>query len=176
MDGRRMPGTPQPDRLALSPMRNPERTMAAGRSAMVLLAAVLVLAGGCSIPRWPVRGPVTSGYGIRMHGLLPGMHDGVDIRVPDGTPVAAMKSGRVRWTGTMRGYGLTVILDHGPNLQTLYAHLSAIDVVAGQEVEGRQVIARSGHSGDATGPHLHFEVIRWGRPDDPVPLLGGFPN
>jgi len=142
------------------------------------VVAALLVAGltACSIPRWPVRGPVTSPWGIRFRGLVPELHDGVDIFVPDGTPVEAMKNGRVVFAGTMRGYGLTVMLQHGPNLMTLYGHLSRIDVTYGQEVRGRGVIALSGHTGDVTGPHLHFEVIRYGRTDDPVPLLGGPPG
>jgi murein DD-endopeptidase MepM/ murein hydrolase activator NlpD len=142
----------------------------------LFVISISVPAASCSIPRWPVRGAVTSGYGIRMRGIVPGMHDGVDIQVPDGTAVEAMKKGRVVFAGTMRGYGLTVMLEHTPNLHTLYAHLSRIDVAYGQEVNGREVIALSGHTGDVTGPHLHFEVIRYGRPDDPVPLLGGWPG
>lgn len=59
---------------------------------------------------------------------------------------------------------------------TVYGHLSSIQVRSGEEVKGGQVIALSGHSGNARGPHLHFEVWRHGREVDPVPLLGGFPG
>jgi len=100
----------------------------------------------------------------------------VDIDVPDGTEVRAMKDGKVRFAGTMRGYGQVIWLDHSGSIMTIYAHLSAVYVRAGEEVRGGQVIADSGHSGDVTGPHLHFEVWRHGREVDPVPLLGGFPG
>ncbi|MGM0669723.1 MAG: M23 family metallopeptidase, partial [Gemmatimonadota bacterium] len=90
--------------------------------------------------------------------------------------VRAMVRGRVRFAGTQRGYGRVVWLDHPGDVLTVYAHLSAVLVQAGQEVKGGQVIALSGQSGRATGPHLHFEVWRWGREVDPVPFLGGFPG
>lgn len=111
-----------------------------------------------------------------MDGWLPEMHHGVDIPAPEGTPVLAMSNGRVTYAGTMSGYGNVVILQHGGGTQSLYAHLSAIDVSTGDEVRGRQTIGRVGSTGNATGPHLHFEVIRWGRAEDPVPLLGRRPG
>jgi murein DD-endopeptidase MepM/ murein hydrolase activator NlpD len=76
----------------------------------------------------------------------------------------------------MSGYGLVVWIDHPRNLMTVYAHLSTIQVEEGQRVDGGEVIALSGHSGNASGPHLHFEVWRRGREIDPVPFLGGFPG
>ncbi|HEX7090955.1 MAG TPA: M23 family metallopeptidase [Longimicrobiales bacterium] len=148
------------------------RALARVRPALVLVLAAPL---ACSLPRWPAHGPITSPYGLRMDGLLPEVHHGVDIALPDGTPVRAMKGGRVRHAGPLGGYGLAVIIEHGPALVTLYGHLSQVRVRPGEEVEGRQVIGLSGRSGNASGPHLHFEVRRWGRPEDPVPLLGGPP-
>jgi murein DD-endopeptidase MepM/ murein hydrolase activator NlpD len=103
------------------------------------------------------------------------MHEGVDVAAPHGTPVYAMKSGRVEHAGAWGGYGLSVLIAHGSNVRTLYAHLSRIDVREGERVGGRQQIGAVGQTGSATGSHLHFEVWRWGRAEDPVPLLGGFP-
>jgi murein DD-endopeptidase MepM/ murein hydrolase activator NlpD len=123
-----------------------------------------------------VQAPVISPFGIRMRGILPSIHRGVDLSVPDGTPVHAMAGGRVRFAGVQRGYGNVVWIDHGGSVLTLYAHLSALQVRAGDRVQGGQVVGLSGHSGDVTGPHLHFEVWRWGREVDPVPLLGGRPT
>lgn len=139
-------------------------------------AALLVLGlAGCALPRWPVEAPITSAYGLRFSGIVPGSHRGVDLNVPHGTPVMAMSDGHVRYAGNMSGYGNVVWLDHGGSVLTVYAHLSEIRVTVGTRVRGGSVIARSGASGDVTGPHLHFEVWRWGRPVDPVPLLGGRP-
>lgn len=87
-----------------------------------------------------------------------------------------MKSGTVHYAGTMAGYGLVVMIDHGPRLRTVYGHLSQINVRAGDKVKGGQVIALSGQSGNASGAHLHFEIQRWGRNEDPVELLGGLPQ
>lgn len=76
----------------------------------------------------------------------------------------------------MAGYGQVIWIDHPGSLMTVYAHLSAIHVRAGEEVRSGHVIGLSGSSGDATGPHLHFEVWRNGREVDPVPLFGRFPG
>jgi murein DD-endopeptidase MepM/ murein hydrolase activator NlpD len=144
------------------------------RQAM-LLVMMLLVCGACSIPRWPVTGVMTSPYGLRMRGWSPDLHEGVDVAAPSGTPVHAMKPGRVEHAGSWGGYGLSVVIAHGTNVRTLYAHLSRIDVSEGERVGGGQQIGAVGQTGSATGPHLHFEVWRWGRADDPVPLLGGFP-
>jgi murein DD-endopeptidase MepM/ murein hydrolase activator NlpD len=141
-----------------------------------LLALLLLPATGCSIPRWPVDGNVTSPYGLRLRGWSPDLHHGVDVAAPSGTPVRAMKDGRVAFAGSRGGYGMLVIVDHGPNLRTLYAHLSRIDVQQGQRVRGGELIGAVGATGNATGPHLHFEILQRGRSADPVPLLGGFPR
>lgn len=153
--------------------RTARRRHAALRWPFLLLALTV---SGCVLPYWPVHGPVTSPFGLRFRGVRPEVHRGVDVSVPSGTPVQAMAPGRVEFAGVMRGYGKVVILDHGAGLRSLYAHLSEVQVSTGEEVEGHAVIGLSGMSGDATGPHLHFEVWRYGRPVDPVPLLGGFPD
>lgn len=144
-----------------------------------MLAATLGLAlaaGACAIPRWPVDGTLTSDYGVRFRGVRPGFHHGVDIAVPEGTPVHAMRGGTVHFAGVLGGYGNVVILRHGPGLSSVYAHLSRIGVSRGDVVRGRAVIGLSGRSGNATGPHLHFEIVRHGHSDDPVRLLGGPPR
>ena len=143
-----------------------------------VLSAFLVAAAvaGCSVPRWPVDGRLTSPYGIRVQGHRLDIHRGVDIAVPRGTPVRAMAPGRVSYAGTMSGYGRVVMVDHGGGTRTIYAHLSELRVQAGQELSGRPVIGLSGSSGRATAPHLHFEIVRRGRAEDPVPLLGGAPR
>ena len=86
-----------------------------------------------------------------------------------------MARGTIRFAGTMRGYGLVIWIDHPGSLLSVYGHLSAVGVRAGEAVSGRQVIGLSGQSGNAAGPHLHFEIWRHGLEVDPVPFLGGFP-
>lgn len=155
------------------------RSWARGRLPALLLPFLLLASGllvGCGIPRWPAQGPLISPFGVRFQGLFPDLHRGVDIQLPSGTPVEAMARGRVRFSGIQRGYGKVVWLDHPGNVMTVYAHLSLIRVRTGQEVRGGEVVGLSGQSGNARGPHLHFEVWRWGREVDPVPLLGGFPS
>lgn len=87
-----------------------------------------------------------------------------------------MAPGRVRFAGSRGDYGLVVEVDHGGEVWTRYAHLSEVRVRAGEVVRGGGVLGLSGASGNATAPHLHFELWRWGRQRDPVPLLGGFPG
>jgi murein DD-endopeptidase MepM/ murein hydrolase activator NlpD len=140
------------------------------------LVALMLTAGACSVPRWPVEGTTTSTYGLRMRGMLPRMHHGYDIAAPEGTPVRTMHRGVVEFAGAMGGYGNVIIIRHGRSVQTLYAHLARIDVAAGDRLQDRQQIGTVGRTGNATGPHLHFEILRWGRSDDPEMLLGGRPG
>jgi murein DD-endopeptidase MepM/ murein hydrolase activator NlpD len=98
-------------------------------------------------------------------------HYGVDLRARHGDPIFAARGGTVRFAGSMRNYGLTIILDHGGGVSTLYAHASSLYVTAGQWVDQGVVIGAVGATGNATGPHLHFEIAWAGRQIDPVPLL-----
>ena len=131
-----------------------------------------LLVMGCQTPRWPVEGPISSSFGVRMRGVSPDLHRGVDLSVPVGTPVRPILDGRVRFAGTMQGYGLVVWVDHNDNLLSVYAHLSEIQVETGQSVRQDEVIGLSGQTGNSTGAHLHLEVWRWGWEVDPVPFLG----
>ncbi len=130
----------------------------------------------CALPRWPVESAVTSPFGVRWDGLLPSVHRGVDVRAPEGTPVRAMASGRVRYAGWMEGYGNVVWIDHSGGVISLYAHLSRIDVTLAAPIQRDEVIGVSGSTGTVSGPHLHFEVWKGGRQVDPVPYLGGPPS
>ena len=142
----------------------------------VAIPLLLLAATACQTPQWPVNGPVRSPYGIRIAGIGGELHRGVDIGVAIGTPVRPMLNGRVRFAGTMSGYGQVIWVDHGEDVLTVYAHLSEIAVEAGQEVSRGTVIGRTGQSGNTSGPHLHLEVWRWGREVDPVQMLGGPPG
>lgn len=104
--------------------------------------------------QWPLRGPVTSGYGQRWGRL----HDGIDIGVPNGTPVEAADGGTVVRAGANGGYGNYVEIKHNRGLSSFYGHLQHIKVRAGQKVSKGQVIATSNNTGSSTGPHLHFGV------------------
>ncbi len=107
-----------------------------------------------------------------MMGTFGDLHRGVDIGAPVGTPVRPVLGGRVRFVGTMSGYGTVVWIDHDSETLSVYAHLSRASVTAGQQVDKSTVIGLTGSTGASSGPHLHFEVWRWGREVDPVEFVG----
>lgn len=119
--------------------------------------------------RWPLGGTVNSEFGRRLSPWSgePEFHGGMDIAAEPGTPVKAPAPGTVVFAGGTPGYGNTVILDHGQEITSRFAHLHKIKVAPGQRVERGQMIALSGNSGSSTGPHLHYEVLIKGRPIDP---------
>jgi murein DD-endopeptidase MepM/ murein hydrolase activator NlpD len=116
---------------------------------------------------WPVSGPVTSGFGPRWGRL----HEGIDIMVPEGTPVRAAAAGVVIHAGWLGGYGNLVVVDHGGGLSTAYAHNSAYASSVGQQVGQGDVVAYSGNTGNSSGPHVHFEVRVNGVAVDPLGYL-----
>jgi len=116
---------------------------------------------------WPVNGPVVSPFGQRWGRL----HAGVDIAVPNGTPVHASQSGRVIIAGVVGGYGNYICIAHGGSLSTCYAHNTSLGVSQGQSVKQGQVIASSGCTGHCFGPHVHFETRINGSPVDPMGYL-----
>ncbi len=126
-----------------------------------------VLAGLPS--RWPVRGPVNSEFGTRISPWTGAreFHGGIDISAERGTPVKAPAPGEAVFVGRQSEYGLTVILDHGHDIRTLYGHLQKPLVVPGQKVERGQAIGLSGNTGNSSGPHLHYEIAVKGQPVNP---------
>ena len=142
----------------------------------LLLPICVIAVQACQTPQWPVVGPIRSPFGARGGGVPGDLHRGVDVAVQVGTAVRPILNGRVRFAGTMSGYGRVIWVDHGEDALSVYAHLSEITVEAGQEVTKATVIGRSGQSGNASGPHLHLEVWRWGREVDPVQVLGRPPR
>jgi lipoprotein NlpD len=117
---------------------------------------------------WPVDGVVTSRFGPRRGR----QHDGIDIAAPGGTPVHSAGAGEViHAAGNMRDYGNIVIVRHDDDYVTIYAHNARNLVKQGDRVEAGQHIADVGETGNAEGPHVHFEVRRGGLPVDPMPFL-----
>ncbi|MDI6710864.1 MAG: M23 family metallopeptidase [Bacillota bacterium] len=116
---------------------------------------------------WPARGGITSTYGRRGDG----MHTGIDIGADAGAPVVAAEAGQVISAGWAGGYGRCVEIAHGGGVVTRYAHLSRISVSVGEEVERGERIGSVGSTGNATGPHLHFEILVNGSPRNPLNYL-----
>ncbi|MFP4198437.1 MAG: peptidoglycan DD-metalloendopeptidase family protein [Halanaerobium sp.] len=116
---------------------------------------------------YPINTRITSYYGPRWGR----MHEGVDFAAPMGSPIRVVSSGRVVFSGWSGGYGYVVIVEHQKGLRTLYAHNSKLLIKEGQSVAKGEVIARSGNTGNSTGPHLHFEVQVNGRPENPLDYI-----
>ena len=118
--------------------------------------------------QWPVKAVVTSKFGRRGSR----MHDGIDIGAKEGTPIHAAAGGEVVYSDSrLSGYGKLVIIRHGKNLFTAYGHNQRNLVRKGAKVKAGDIIARVGHTGRATGPHLHFEVRQGSTPVNPIAYL-----
>jgi peptidoglycan DL-endopeptidase CwlO len=123
---------------------------------------------------WPVDGPIASGFGPRTIEGSYEYHPGIDIAVPEGTPIRAALTGTVAFTepeASSGGYGNYTCIDHGGGLSTCYAHQSAFAVSAGDPVQQGEVIGYSGCTGYCLGPHVHFEVRINGEVVDPLGYL-----
>ncbi len=128
-------------------------------------------ATGISQMRWPVRGKVLTSFGQRDGGTI---NDGIDIMVPEGTPVKAAENGVVIYAGDgLKEFGQTVLVRHENGLVTVYGHNSKLNVQRGQKVRRGEEIARSGMSGNAKSPKLHFEVRKNSTPVNPAKYLEG---
>lgn len=125
--------------------------------------------------RWPLPATgVTSLFGARTDPLTgkPRFHYGVDLQGGYGQVVQAAASGRIIHAGWNEGHGRQVIIEHPGGWRTSYSHLAQCTVNRGQGVRTGQTVGQLGNSGRSTGPHLHFEVTRWGSHFDPLDVLG----
>jgi murein DD-endopeptidase MepM/ murein hydrolase activator NlpD len=120
---------------------------------------------------WPVRGRISSPYGVRVLNGRKEFHAGIDIGGPTGTNIVAAESGRVSYTGYMRGYGNVIILSHDRGYSTVYGHNLVNLVKKGQYVKRGSIIGKVGRTGNASGSHLHFEIRLSGKPVNPLPYL-----
>ena len=119
--------------------------------------------------RWPVRGRVINGFGPKTTGT---QNDGINVAVPEGTPVKAAEDGVVAYAGNeLKSYGNLVLIRHSNGYVTAYAHASEIMVKRDEPIKRGQVIAKSGQTGNVTAPQLHFEIRKGSSPVDPMPYL-----
>ena len=140
---------PQPEAVK-APVQEPEQTASLSPSNF----------------RWPARGRVIAGFGAN------GGNEGINIAVPEGTPVKAAEAGTVTYAGSeVKGYGNLVLIRHDNGYVTAYAHNSALNVKRGDQVKRGQVIATAGQTGNVTSPQLHFEIRKGATPVDPIKHL-----
>ena len=127
--------------------------------------------GGLPSFRWPVRGRVIAGYGAKTSGK---QNDGINVAVPEGTPIKAAEDGEVTYAGNeLKGYGNLVLVRHSNGYVTAYAHASELLVKRGEKIKRGQIIAKSGQTGEVQSPQLHFEIRKGSAPVDPTQFLNG---
>jgi len=144
---------PPPEEAAEAPVKSSEAT------------------GALPTFRWPVRGKVITGYGAKTNGKS---NDGINLAVPEGTPIKAAEDGVVAYSGNeLKGYGNLVLVRHSNGYVTAYAHASELLVKRGDAIKRGQVIAKSGQSGEVGSPQLHFEIRKGSSPVDPLQFLNG---
>ncbi len=128
-------------------------------------------AGGIPQFRWPVKGRIIARFGREPNGA---QNDGINLAVPEGTPIKAADDGVVAYAGNeLKGYGNLVLIRHSDHYVTAYANASKLLVHRGEHVRRGQVIARAGQTGNVTSPQLHFEIRKGSQPVDPSKYLGG---
>jgi lipoprotein NlpD len=154
------PPAPEPLAIPATKKKSPATIARAGKKPLDPAAHGEPLA-------WPTLGVLISGFGERDRDK----HEGIDLASPEGTPVRAAEEGTVLFAGEQKGYGNLVLVAHAGDLVTVYAHNAENLVKKGAQVSRGQAIARVGHTGNATGPHLHFEVRVGARPRDPLGFL-----
>jgi murein DD-endopeptidase MepM/ murein hydrolase activator NlpD len=159
-------GTPQSARLAQATTKVEEAPAAEPAK-----AADATATGALPTFRWPVRGKVITSYGAKTNGKS---NDGINLAVPEGTPVKAAEDGVVAYSGNeLKGYGNLVLVRHSNGYVTAYAHASELMVKRGDTIKRGQIIAKSGQSGEVGSPQLHFEIRKGSSPVDPLQFLNG---
>ncbi len=158
-------GPPQSARLAQA------TTVVDDTAAAATSAKAAEATGALPTFRWPVRGKVITSYGAKTNGKS---NDGINLAVPEGTPVKAAEDGVVAYSGNeLKGYGNLVLVRHSNGYVTAYAHASELLVKRGDTIKRGQIIAKSGQSGEVGSPQLHFEIRKGSSPVDPLQFLNG---
>jgi murein DD-endopeptidase MepM/ murein hydrolase activator NlpD len=161
--------TPAPSKIAA--IETPHTARAVSPTATVSDDDDKASAPGSPAFRWPVRGRIIAGFGPKPNGQ---QNDGINLAVPEGTPVKAAEEGVVAYAGNeLKGYGNLVLIRHPNGFVTAYAHASELLVKRGDSIKRGQVIARAGQTGTVTSPQLHFEIRKGSAPVDPTQYLNG---
>lgn len=128
-------------------------------------------AGAVPSFRWPVHGRVIAGFGAKANGV---QNDGINLAVPEGTPIKAAEDGVVAYAGNeLKGYGNLVLIRHANGFVSAYANAKELLVKRGDSIKRGQVIANAGQTGNVTSPQLHFEIRKGSTPVDPTKYLSG---
>lgn len=162
-----VPAEPPQKARMVAPTETPEAAASAEAAPVKSAEAT----GALPSFRWPARGRVIAAYGAKTNGKS---NDGINLSVPEGTPVKAAEDGVVAYAGSeLKGYGNLVLIRHSNGYVSAYAHASELMVKRGETIKRGQVIAKSGQSGEVSSPQLHFEIRKGSTPVDPLKFLNG---
>ena len=166
------PRTVPAEKVASAPMQNCAHRHARNpRHHRKLSTKTAEAAGAMPSFRWPVKGRIIAGFGPRPNGA---QNDGINLAVPEGTPIKAADDGVVAYAGNeLKGYGNLVLIRHANGFVSAYANASELLVKRGDTIKRGQVIAHAGQTGNVTSPQLHFEIRKGSTPVDPTKYLGG---
>jgi murein DD-endopeptidase MepM/ murein hydrolase activator NlpD len=158
---------PAQSEVAKAPAKEPEQTASIAPQATAYAPTPAAAAPALGF-RWPAKGRVIAGFGGT------GGNEGINIAVPEGTPVKAADDGTIAYAGSdVKGYGKLVLIRHDNGYVSAYAHNGEINVKHGEKVKRGHTIAKSGQTGNVTSPQLHFEIRKGASPIDPMPHLQG---
>jgi murein DD-endopeptidase MepM/ murein hydrolase activator NlpD len=164
------PRTVAVEKVASVPVQN-ARVATSDTPATESVTQTAEAAGSMPSFRWPVKGRIIAGFGARPNGV---QNDGINLAVPEGTPIKAADDGVVAYAGNeLKGYGNLVLIRHANGFVSAYANASEILVKRGDTIKRGQVIAHAGQTGNVTSPQLHFEIRKGATPVDPAKYLGG---
>ncbi len=164
------PRTVQVEKVASAPVQN-ARVATPEAQTTESVTKTAEAAGSMPSFRWPVKGRIIAGFGPRPNGA---QNDGINLAVPEGTPVKAADDGVVAYAGNeLKGYGNLVLIRHANGFVSAYANASELLVKRGDTIKRGQVIAHAGQTGNVTSPQLHFEIRKGSTPVDPTKYLGG---
>ena len=165
------PRTIPSEQVATMPAQNARMATPEPEKAPETVAKTAETAGAMQSFRWPVKGRVIAGFGPKPNGA---QNDGINLAVPEGTPVKAADDGVVAYAGNeLKGYGNLVLIRHSNGFVSAYAHASELMVKRGDTIKRGQVIANAGQTGNVTSPQLHFEIRKGSTPVDPTKYLSG---